>query len=68
MIEVKTKALVQIKIHQLKKAQCDLIIIISNHPKVGGHLTQVMHLFIQNVSRKSRLYEFRRKTPLVKAI
>ena len=67
MIEVTTKALMQIKIYQLKKALCDLI-IISNHPKVGGQLTQVIHLFIQNVSRKFRLYELCRKIPIVKAI
>ena len=67
MIEVTTKAPVQIKTHQLKKALCDLI-IISNHPKVGGQLTQAIHLFTQNVSRKFHLYELCQKILQAKAI
>ena len=63
MIEVTTKALVQIKIHQLKK-----LMTISNHYKVEEHLIKAMHLFIQNASRRFLPCELGRKTPLVKAI
>lgn len=47
MIEVTTKALVQIKIRQLKK-----LMTISNQHKVEEHLIKAMHLFIQNASRR----------------